>query len=120
MIRAHDHDRPRAAEAPSRLSDRQHELLGLLAVHDGWAQPMDVGGRDGSHHAATLRALTRKGLVERKKIHAIYCYNGETMRKKLVNNRWIYTDGHPPSTGCCCKGSCRYRITPAGRAAVER
>lgn len=76
---------------------------------------MDIGGRDGSHHSATLAQLTKKGLAERKKLHAIYCYHGSTQRQKLVDNRWVYTDGHPPSTKCCCKGSCRYKITPAGR-----
>ncbi len=81
---------------------------------------MDIGGRDGSHHSATLRRLANHGLVDRKKLHAIYCYNGSTQRQKLVDNRWVVTDGHPPSTKCCCKGSCRYKITPTGRQAVGR
>ncbi len=80
---------------------------------------MDVGARDGSHHSATLSALAGRGLVDRKKIHATYCYNGSTQRQKLVDNRWVVTDGHPPSTACCCKGSCRYRVTPAGRKALH-
>lgn len=81
---------------------------------------MDIGARDGSHHSVTLAQLAKKGLAERKKLHAIYCYNGTTQRQKLVDNRWVVTDGRPPSTGCCCKGSCRYRITPAGRREVGR
>jgi hypothetical protein len=101
-----------------RLSDRQHDVLDSLAVFGDWARPMDIGARDGSHHSATLSGLASHGLVDRKKIHAIYCYNGSRQRQKLVDNRWIITDGHPPSTGCCCKGSCRYRITPAGREAL--
>lgn len=79
---------------------------------------MDIGARDGSHHSYTLSTLARHGLIERKKLHAIYCYHGSTQRQQLVDNRWVYTDGHPPSTKCCCKGSCRYKITPAGRKAV--
>jgi hypothetical protein len=107
---------PRAA---GKLSDRQRDVLESLAALD-WAQPMDVGGCDGSHRSATLSGLAKRDLVERKKLHAIYCYNGSTQRQKLVDNRWVVTDGHPPSTKCCCKGSCRYKITPAGRRALKR
>lgn len=107
---------PRARAAP--ISDRQRDVLESLAVYGDWARPMDVGARDGSHHSATLSALADRGLAERKKLHAIYCYHGSTQRQQLVDNRWVYTDGHPPSTKCCCKGSCRYRITAAGRAEV--
>lgn len=94
-------------------------MLGALAAYGDWARPMDVGARDGSHHSATLSALASRGLVDRKKLHAIYCYNGSTQRQKLVDNRWVTTDGHPPSTACCCKGSCRYKITSAGRKALK-
>ena len=103
-----------------QISSRQLDVLDSLAVFGDWAQPMDIGGRDGSHHSATLSQLACHGLVERKKLHAIYCYNGSTQRQKLVDNRWVYTDGHPPSTKCCCKGSCRYKITRTGRKAVGR
>lgn len=100
------------------ITPAQRDVLDSLAGFGGraraWARPMDIGARDGSHHSATLGALAKRGLVDRKKYHAIYCYNGSTQRKKLVNNRWTYTDGHPPSTACCCKGSCRYRITRRG------
>jgi hypothetical protein len=106
-------------QADRKLSDRQRDVLDSLAVHGSWARPMDIGARDGSHHSATLSGLTKRGLVERKKLHMIYCYNGSTQRQKLVDNRWVYTDGHPPSTKCCCKGSCRYRITSAGREALS-
>jgi hypothetical protein len=109
---------PQAADKRPRLSDRQLDVLETLAVYGDWARPMDIGARDGSHHSATLSGLAKRGLAEKKKLHAIYCYNGSTQRQKLVNNRWVYTDGHPPSTKCCCKGSCRYRITPAGREVV--
>ena len=112
---------PRATiSASAKISDRQRDVLRSLAAYGDWAQPMDVGGRDGSHHSATLGQLARHGLAARKKLHAIYCYNGSTQRQKLVDNRWVITDGHPPSQKCCCKGSCRYKITPAGRKAVGR
>lgn len=103
-----------------KISDRQRAVLRSLAAYGDWTQPMDVGGRDGSHHSTTLNQLVRKGLAERKKYHAIYCYNGSTSRQKLVRNRWVITHGHPPSTKCCCKGSCRYKITGAGQEAIRR
>ena len=111
---------PRANGAgAAQISSRQLDVLDSLAVFGDWARPMDIGARDGSHHSATLSQLAHHGLVERKKLHAIYCYNGSTRRQKLVDNRRAATDGHPPSTACCCKGSCRYKITPAGRQAVR-
>lgn len=107
------------ARPADELSNHQRTVLNSLAALSGWARPMDIGARDGSHHSATLSGLARRGLVERKKLHAIYCYNGLTYRQKLVGNRWIVTEGHPPHEGCCCKGSCRYRITTAGRRALK-
>ena len=105
---------------PTQISERQLDVLESLAAYGDWARPMDIGARDGSHHSATLGQLARHGLADRKKLHAIYCYYGSTQRQKLVNNRWVYTDGHPPSTKCCCKGSCRYKITRAGRKAASQ
>jgi hypothetical protein len=102
-----------------KLTPRQLDVLDSLKVLGNWARPMDIGARDSSHHSATLSRLANHGLVERKKLHAIYCYNGATQRKKLVDNRWVITDGHPPSTACCCKGSCRYKITSAGRRLLK-
>lgn len=29
-----------------------------------WVRPMDIGGRDGTHHSAVLAQLERHGLVE--------------------------------------------------------
>jgi len=112
---------PRATGAGAvQISCRQLDVLDSLAVFGDWARPMDIGARNGSHHSATLSQLARHRLVARKKLHAIYCYNGSTQRQKLVDNRWVVTDDHPPSTACCCKGSCRYKITPAGRKAAGR
>lgn len=87
-----------------RLSDQQLDVLDTLAGFVGWARPMDIGARDGSHHSETLNGLAKRHLVEREKLHAIYCCNGST---------------HPPDAACRCKGSCRYRITQAGRKAVR-
>lgn len=102
-----------------KLTPRQLDVLDSLKVFGAWARPMDIGARDSSHHSATLSGLAGHGLIERKKLHAIYCYNGSTSRKKLIDNRWIITNDHPPSTACCCKGSCRYKITPAGRRLLK-
>lgn len=99
------------------LTDRHREVLDSLSgVHDGqFLAPLDFGGRDSSHHSATARALAKRGLVEAKKSHSMSCYHGSTQRQELVDGRWVYSDGHPPSVKCCCKGSIRYRITNAGR-----
>jgi hypothetical protein len=105
---------PSSTSAPI-LTDRQLDVLEDLACHGEWARPMDIGGRDASHHSITLKALANRGFAERNKLHSRQCYYGSTHRKELIDNRWVYTDGHPPSTKCCCKGSCRYRILPAGR-----
>jgi hypothetical protein len=48
-----------------KLTERQRELLNMLRSDGQWATPMMLGGRDGSHHSATLNQLVRKGLVER-------------------------------------------------------
>jgi hypothetical protein len=98
-----------------KLTPRQLDVLDSLKVFGDWARPMDIGARDSSHHSATLSGLAKRGFAERKKLHAIYCYNGSKQRKKLV----VITDGHPPSTACCCKGSCRYKITTAGRRLLK-
>lgn len=34
----------------------------------GWFRPMDVGGRDQSHHSRTLKKLIDKGLMKRTRI----------------------------------------------------
>lgn len=89
------------------MSKNEDEVLAALAGVEAcgrWCRPMDLGAFDGSHHSATLTRLARKGVVERKKIHAIYCYFGTTRNGKRV-------------TRCCCKGHCEYRL--AERAAVR-
>lgn len=98
-----------------RLTKRQLELLRWLD-DDQWQRPMDVGGRDGSHHSATLAGLARRGLAERKKYHAIYCCHGTY---HAIDKRGNIVKLKRPIKLCKCKGSCRYRRTPAGRAAVS-
>ena len=53
---------------------------------DGWVQPLDCGGSNGSHHSHTLAKLAKRDLAERHK--------------------W---------GGRRDKGSCLYRINDAGR-----
>lgn len=85
-----------------RLTERQVDLLGaLIAFHknmagcEGWenqgAKPLDLGGRNGSHHSATLNQLVRKGYARRD-------------RKVLKNG---------------CRPGCYYWVTPAGVGALK-
>lgn len=48
------------------LTQRQQDVLDSLAGHLSWLRPMDIGGRDSSHHSQTLAGLAQKDLVERK------------------------------------------------------
>ncbi|HEY5959160.1 MAG TPA: hypothetical protein VIV60_21530 [Polyangiaceae bacterium] len=83
-----------------KLSERERRVLVDLEACDVPVTPLMIGGSDGSHHSATLNRLVAKGLVERKKYHAIYCFHGTE---------------YPPRSGkivkgCCCKGSCKYKL----------
>jgi len=81
------------------LTERDHDILTALAAYARttypWrkqhARPLDLGGWNGSHHSGTLNKLVRRGLVARSR---------------------------PPIAGR--KGSQRYWLTDAGRAAVEK
>ncbi len=99
--------RARASWQIRPLSERQREVLGNLAAYKTvFVRPMDVGGRDWSHHAKTLMTLVGRELVETRKDHAIYCsFTPERPRKAGAQH-------------CCCRGSRRYRITKAGIAAL--
>ena len=57
----------------------------------GWVQPMDCGGFNGSHHSYTLAKLAKHGVAERHKFG--------TKRDK---------------------GSCLYRINQAGRSYLAK
>ncbi len=100
------------------LTELAFDLLRWQLEDEEWKTPRMMGGRDGSHHHATLARLVRLGLAERRKIHSVHCVHGSTQRRTLVNNRWEYSDGNPPFQGCSCKGHCRYRRTPAGYTRV--
>lgn len=73
----------------TKLTARQHEILQKIDTR--WRRPMDIGGRDGSHHARTLAALTTKGLVERRQrgghhyIRPSYEYRISTAGKALLD-----------------------------------
>lgn len=85
-----------------KLTEKQLEVLRELAHirtshaitrrRDGFATPMEFGGTNGSHHSGTATALARKGLVERKEL-------------KIPGD---------------ARGSCAYRITDAGLAAIGK
>lgn len=47
------------------ISEREREVLEALSYTE-WLRPMDIGGRDGSHHSATLAKLVARGIVERR------------------------------------------------------
>ena len=53
-------------DAGSVMTERDREVLVELPT-DEWVRPMDVGGRDSSHHSATLRKLVHYGLAEQKR-----------------------------------------------------
>lgn len=48
-----------------KMTERQFTILRDLD-DERWMRPMDVGGRDASHHSATMAQLVRKGLAERR------------------------------------------------------
>jgi hypothetical protein len=99
-----------------KICVRQRQLLVSLALYDGWARPMDVGGRDGSHHTTTLRSLVKKSLVERRVRNSLlnmvrgHEEGYENLAKARRGRKW---PGAP-------RGSYEYRITDAGRVVVGR
>lgn len=84
----------------SDLSPVELSIMRSLAVHcernENGARPMDIGGSDGSYHSATLKALAKRGLVDRVRRNTI-C--------NMINSR---------------RGSYLYKINDAGLAAIER
>lgn len=92
------------------LTEKQREILETLRLmHEesslplAWCTPLDIGGHNGSQHSGVLAALARKGLVQFKQRHDSadppWGENGENRYKT--------------------RGAKLYRITPAGRAALE-
>lgn len=63
--------------------------------------PMEFGGSNGSHHSGTATALAKRGLVDRLKCRG---WGGGTQLNVFKGR---------------AKGSCHYRITDAGIAALR-
>jgi hypothetical protein len=64
------------------------------AIDGKWGTCLAFGGSNGSHHSATATALAKRGLVDRLKGNRLNFFQSRT------------------------KGSCYYRITEAGIAAL--
>lgn len=75
------------------LSTRERELL-KRASYEEWFIPLDIGGRSGSDHSAVLTRLVRRGFIERQQRIGV-----------------SYQPLH--------RGSWKYRITDAGRRALD-
>lgn len=89
--------------------------LAILESLDGiavWARPMDVGARDGSHHAQTLMQLVTHGLVERTPRY--------TLRNQILGLEFFERPKKGRNRPGRARGSYRYRITAAGRAALSK
>jgi hypothetical protein len=50
------------------VSDPRQREFDVLRLLDDvlWLRPMDIDGRDGSHHSDTLARLIKRGLAERQ------------------------------------------------------
>lgn len=92
------------------LNEREIDVLCNLD-DEQWQRVMAVGGRDGSHHSATLANLARRGLAERKK--SCGCGPGSWLEKEILAAGKV-----PLWPWCRCRGSCLYRRTHAGRDAA--
>jgi hypothetical protein len=104
---------PRTTSAAHALqiSDRQRDVLDSLAIFGDWARPMDIGARDGSHHAMTLRALVDKRLAERRlRGSLLNQIRGSALYDRLAK---IKRGRHAP------RGSYVYRITRVGRKVLS-
>ena len=89
------------------LTKRDRSVLAELeyaCLNHGWATPLDCGGRNRSHHSATLVKLVRCGYAECAK-------NG-----KILTSDTIIPE---PSLRKRAKGSRLFRITAAGKAILK-
>ncbi len=98
-----------------KLTARQWEVLqssARVGTLRAWFMPMDIGGRDQSHHARTLVQLAQKGLVERK------------LRGSLLNqirgDEYYAALAKRKRSRQAARGSYRYRITKAGKVVLAR
>lgn len=109
---------PRAADAGRavQISSRQRDILEALAIYDDWARPMDVGAIDGSHHTMSLRALVKKGLVERQlRGSLLNQIRGSDLYERIAADR-IRGRKHGRDVP---RGSYVYRISTAGREILK-
>lgn len=82
------------------LTDNQREVLESMDP-ESWQRPMDVGGRDASHHSHTLVALAKKGLVDRSVrasgMRGSYLYRikpeGVKLLREIREKEWGDRDG---------------------------
>lgn len=104
------------------LNEKERDVLEYLAafargrsaaILGGWARPLDIGGRDASHHSNTLRRLAERGLVDMKQrgtdepwsVEKIKNMKGRFARRNIRGAR-----GGPKE----------YRINDAGQAALAK
>jgi hypothetical protein len=99
-----------------QISSRQRDILKALAIYDDWARPMDVGAIDGSHHTMSLRALVKKGLVERRlRGSLLNQIRGTDLYERIAADR-LRGRKHGRSVP---RGSYDYRITADGREILK-
>lgn len=81
----------------------------MIAVNDHprypmkWARPLDLGGSNGSHHSNTLNKLAKKGMVNFRFREGAEPADGENGKRFFAS-----------------RGAKLYRITPAGRNALDK
>lgn len=89
------------------MTDNEREVLIELDAckrrGPEWARPMDLGGRDASHHSGTLKRLVAQGLAATRQ------YGGEAATGP---GAWEKTK--------VWRGARVYRITPEGHRAIVR
>jgi len=79
------------------MTNREIDILNQLArARQCFYKPIDLGGRDCSHHSRTLLKLTKQGLVERSKNYGHSWQSKDTVRQ-------------------AGRGACVYRITEEGK-----
>lgn len=88
------------------LGDKEWSILRSLAAinTDEWASPLWVGGGNGTHHSESMYRLTLHGYLEMRK------YWGDVVTGAAA---WPKPRIYPRG-----KGSRRFRITEAGKAAL--
>lgn len=94
----------------SPLTEREIQVLGELECavrqnHGRRIAPIDLGGKDGSHHSSTLARLCAKGYATRRK----YTFFGDCDCRC----------GPTAMFGHRCRGSFSYGITDLGKSAIK-